>query len=1733
MQEKSFTLINKGMNRDLSISKAGESSAYENLNIRIEARDNDTLLSVTNEKGTKPITVTGSFIEGTLVGWNVLNNHIILFTHKDALTLNKLSFDFDDGGRWRVDAEHPVDVEVEVVWYEDEEQGYVHHFVIPVSGSHSQWIDGETGNDPIASQCELNLSDESETYAYYIDGDNIPESATRDIIYRVDISDTGSTATCSRLFLGNLGLDVNHPIESVTYFEAENIQKIYWLDGQHSLRFMNFMRSPMAGYQGDGDTEYTGFDSNSSISSHPDVTIEKDNSGNARQNGVIQYFITLYNKYGQESGIAWVSSLIYLSPIDRGGSPEETNNNRVILRVTDLDTSYTNFRVYSVFRSSLNGEQVAYIVDDGIVPASNGEEVVIIDDASHLEVIDASSILFKGSVSAIAGTLAHKDQTLFLGNLSRVKIDDSALKTAIQGTMFGKYVNDTFTQVPFEDGTTWESFRVGFHHSPKGVQAGIMSDVTTDIECPDTGDLYPYESQLSLQSNEISSFKGGEKYRFALVFFTKTGEASRAYWIGDKVNPLYPQFYTSGGKQKIRRVYAYCRVPRSVFNAAKECGYESMQLMMAEASYADRSIKAQGLLNPTMFNVWERYNNGVYTVPSWITRPRNAGFAWKHFQPVNNSTEVTGEIECNYWETDATPTADYQILNYDTDHPTYMEEFDGMDDADYIMVIYGVGCARSLFKGIEKFLGNVTVIKAIVKQPSAVQTLETLDFSNVIWDTNDEYEYKENGVVLFVLKKYYSGIFTGGGNRKGSRTDLYAQVTSYVLDRLHLSTRYTVDFDTQFNTWCGVAQSDPMLDPDGHYWNIQDTTTIGYTNNLVEPDDTLLNKPDKTADRWVRNNNQVSSDINYTPAYYHKHLMFVDENTLTLDSPELSEGLVSIDRNDGLKLRILGVAWQTSTTSDYIVEASHGKLSGQNLITKDFSSLDTLPKTNATRLGLTSWPLWEEYGLEVDDEAEHPADEDDYTSSDFKWGTNIVAYWLRLFGRTGTISGYDSPDGNKYSELHKKVFANLRYYYNNEYFSDYTGTSGQSALEYSLEDIRMCYDADQSAKGLKVEGQEQLHAGYVDSALSLPGSHKYPIVYSSSGSVGSDNPPSARKMNSKSIIPLTFTSGTHAVLSLPTVKDDTLMRYTQTILPYLQSTVDEGGVAVPIYHGVYSNKNRSSISPTHTGAVVPWLKYDSTLSYPYYDYKVAQDAFMINSDSENFQSADTVRPYSFIGELYCDYDSTPLTDPRYGGIHLAEAERNTYIPISARTLIGMPISTTITVYGFDGDTFIQRYDSLRTKPLGENENGIYDISSAIVETHINLDGRYDNQRGKKFIASTDETTFGKINPVYSQSNNELQYRAIDDSEATNDSYKTAITWSLEKKDLADIDEWTHVTLASSLLLDGDKGECSALRRFGNSLIAFQDKGISEILFNSRTQISTEEGVPIEIANSGKVDGKRYITTKYGCTNKWSIVEGKAGLYFVDNINKAFCAFNGEAVTNLSTKLGFESWFRANNSVRAWDASSASDNFIGFYDRIHSDVYLVNGDSTKDQPTIVYNEPLGVFTTFMSYGGVPMMTNVLDRFVSFKNGYLWLQNEGEYCKFFNTQYPFSMVYRVAPSPNDKVWTNLEYRADFFSNSVSSPEDPASAYGYYEPDVTFDSLRIGNEYQDTGAFTAPVAKKRFRIWRTQIPRAQVDGLNNPYGLDRIRNPWIHLKFMKFADANSNRLMQLHDITVKYFE
>lgn len=1801
-----------------------------------------------------------------------------------------------------------------------------------------------------------------------------------DRIYRIDYDpeDDQTQFVSTLLYEGELEFSTKHPIESVVHFETYAIQKIYWVDGEHVLRFMNFMAEPEERATWDDTT----FDSNRISGFGVDVLIKKDNSGETRANGVTQYILTYFNKHGQETGYVWMSDLVYLSPLDKGGAADGKNNNRVALTFSNLDTSFTHFRVYSIFRSSFNGQVVAYLVDER---KTSDDDVIVVDDGAHLELQDTTRLLYLGSQSVKAGTLEHKDNTLFLGDLQSVgKADYSDLEELLRNTLFVLHDDSK----GFQDGVDYESNCIQFVYSGPSRRTG--SDIL-DIPNVENSGNYPYISQLQYTSSQILSFKGGEKYRFALKFQMRDGTETDAFWIGDKENTYYPVMDTSGNV--INRICALCTLPYEVIDyLRKEGKYKTVRLCIAEASSADRSVKAQGIVNPTMFNTWERFRGRVYSYPSWITRVRGAEFANMHFQTVECADKTTGEIQCNYWKDGQDFYPYYQYKNYDT-APTYLRELCGGSDFDKLIIAYRVrykkddkmfggglynwtvgiltGGAISLTAGTimaalakakAEFVITAYIIK--IKMLDGSQTAldsvnnkffpiydkdvgshpdhndkkafnqfwtpygnDSVDSSKKNWYYYNEPRSNEPGDYLWraeltMVKVSGKTYFNKGRARSKVEERMKAEFLSLGLGR------YFPHSDI-FHQWCVRA-----INESNHTYYMNQQT---YKDNAFPvPYDSLrepyyainpveTNGTYPSQKRWVNKGDYSVSGVegDTSPAYYKKHLMFVDENVVTLDSPELNYEAVQMDGAD-YSFRIVGVAKMSSVISDYTVDASKSTVPGESLDKEIFSGN---VKGHNRIDGLVTWPLWKEYGLALKNSAmDDNVKDEDRTFSDYELTMQIVRYWLYMWQHSGCITGFTQtiddevsesdeegsgnakdlivPDG-KYSELKHKTWANLRYAYETMYLS--------SPKVMPVESIRTPLEFNTNMLRITVGDELKDYASNVQLNMLPPGDMKYPICYSGARPddtnklVTSDE---ARIYSSAPVL-LEYATKTHAVISFftndnyPVIKNgSTNYYYMQTILPRFFES-EEIAFDLKGETTIYDEESGVDVTYDVTGALLPWVKhyngehyihihrngndianpaysminyqdadvtnvlktsgtgvqfqryvevlqrageafedgsiyieihtgnvnqygqltsgarfivnvedaavsfdentgiytvsfsdprsigyadvdngYDETIgidysiamydsngivfnyigaadydiatnvisdkSYPYRDYIVNQDVLDNRSFFGN-KKLEEGDPYVFIGEIYVDYsDPAVRKDTRYGGISLSDVSGNRFINAGPAYPIDVD-GNSMDIVANQGDTYFQRFDSLRIKPYSSDAlNQVMDISSVMLETHINLDGRTDFQRGINELASIDTTTFGQINRVYSQKDNFVIKRDLDEDFNT-DSYRTSVTWTLPKADMASVDEWTHITLASTLKLDGDKGICNALRRFQNRLLAFQDKGISEIYFNAVTQLGTQEGVPIEIANSGKVTGKGYFTNTFGCTNKWSIVEGKAALYFVDNINKAFCSVvvgqRGQlGASDISTGKGFKVWFGNRNVVEPWRPYDFR-NIVSFVDEINSDVYLVRSSSDSESPCLVYNELLGEFTSFFDYSDVPMITNVKDRLVSFKNHRLWLQNEGAYCNFFGEQKDFWMHYRVTPDPyKDKIWTNLEYRADFYrvldedEDVLDIPERSFEddAYLAYQPDETFDYIRFWNEYQTTDideSYKADMDKK-FRIWRYQIPRARKEN-TNIYGLDRMRNPWLNIllkkKYTGSADETNQDLMQMHDMTVIYFE
>ena len=544
----------------------------------------------------------------------------------------------------------------------------------------------------------------------------------------------------------------------------------------------------------------------------------------------------------------------------------------------------------------------------------------------------------------------------------------------------------------------------------------------------------------------------------------------------------------------------------------------------------------------------------------------------------------------------------------------------------------------------------------------------------------------------------------------------------------------------------------------------------------------------------------------------------------------------------------------------------------------------------------------------------------------------------------------------------------------------------------------------------------------------------------------------------------------------------------------------------------------------------------------------AKQIYEWTAGSGEFDPAASAGKVSIV-EIRRDYDKNVI----FGGTTTDAFQAATWIPCGPVVDVN-PNQDTIIEFKW-GDTYFQRYECLKTYSYTpEDINQVIEIGSFMLETRTNIDGRYDRNRGMTSNLTVSPQNFNLINPVYSQMDNFFSYKILPEDDYKNKNFANQVTWTKIKESGAEIDLWTNITLASVLELDGTCGQLNKLIRFSDQLIAFQDTGISQILYNENAQISTTEGVPVELGNSGKVTGKKYYTNTVGCSNKWSISRTPAGLYFLDSNDKSIYIFGGD-LSNLSGKMGFNTWCKNNipSATVKWcppyeenGEEKGFDNFVTYYDRINQDVLIINKETA-----LAFSEKVGAFTSFYDYGNTPYFCNLEDTGIWLKSNnnatVIWKHQAGDYCRFFDVNKSYSITLVGNPEPQtDKIFTNMEFRACIDGESLSAlPFDSLETWDEYQHGIANLSIKSGlgktqHHLQDVNS-TASLNRK-FRMWRCDIPRDNypltggVD-IDTEKGiarytrkpLDRMRNSWIYIKLKKDAAVDNTSTNPVTKVTL----
>lgn len=852
----------------------------------------------------------------------------------------------------------------------------------------------------------------------------------------------------------------------------------------------------------------------------------------------------------------------------------------------------------------------------------------------------------------------------------------------------------------------------------------------------------------------------------------------------------------------------------------------------------------------------------------------------------------------------------------------------------------------------------------------------------------------------------------------------------------------------------------------------------------------------------------------------HSHQFFVDSSIVTMHSPEFEfdDSFKTLDLNS-YKFRIIGFVPITSHQGDIDIITSKGSRGKQEDSVDGFSGWDTVgfyksikSKTNYSRYGghvlcsgvfyrdFYTYQGYKRWSIPKYDSnfnlinKDHP-----YVNIWLNDSINsITGYHIFPFHCSGNITNNPEDDDN-YNTLQYKKLSNIRYSYGNIYIEN------DNLNDIPITSTKLFYSEQNQLLRIKDYNDNQVfYSGNVDTIITpkFLDNNDYTVK---NGSFRRESPHLGyyyinndtigyKTLNLTQVEQLAYSLSNEGNIQT----DPIIMRYKST--PH----------AVISFKG---DANTQNILPTINGK----NSYSNDVWSNYKPFWQTSKSSYIKQQKPLYNFNNNISDYTglWLAELYYDIKEEDI----FGGKSTQAIANNKWNIAGEEVLLN---TSKVTLNYTEGDTYYQRYDNLKTYPWSMEEvNGITDVISFMVETRINLEGRYDYNKADKPHFHILPSNFNLINKAYTQKNNFFEYYGVDYDRVEVNKYPNLISWSKTKTAGELTDTWLNLNLSSTLDLDGNCGKITSLQNYNGQIFAFQEKAINQILYNEQTQISTSAGVPIEIANSGKVTGYRNYSNQVGCSNKWSICQTPNGLYFLDSLNKDLYKI-GESLSNLSSTNGFNTYLRSiPNIEKPWNPVY-NNSIKTSYDPINKEVLF----STYKE-TLSYSEQLQSFMSFYDFKAEYMNTLKGDTYILGKPhsaNYtvmtpIYQYQSGKYNYQDKRQKSYYVEFIANPDPlNDKIFNVLEFRSDSWDDN-----------NILQNFKSFNKLTINNEYQEAYSplETNKNLKKRFRIWKAQIPRQNRD--NSPLQ-NRIRNTWAKIRLESTAD-NKNLNTVLHDITVHY--
>jgi hypothetical protein len=381
------------------------------------------------------------------------------------------------------------------------------------------------------------------------------------------------------------------------------------------------------------------------------------------------------------------------------------------------------------------------------------------------------------------------------------------------------------------------------------------------------------------------------------------------------------------------------------------------------------------------------------------------------------------------------------------------------------------------------------------------------------------------------------------------------------------------------------------------------------------------------------------------------------------------------------------------------------------------------------------------------------------------------------------------------------------------------------------------------------------------------------------------------------------------------------------------------------------------------------------------------------------------------------------------------------------------------------------------------------------------------------------------------------------------------------------DSWSKFRISSFKDLDPSYGSLTSLKALRDNVLFIQEEGMGALSINPRAIVTTSDSIATELGTSEGIQRYDYISTESGSKHQLSIVTSENSLSYYDVVNNRWMMFTSGkegGLVSLGEAKGFQSLFlnlfEDNTNFQNYDRPYVEGGVVGYYDTTHREFYLTFHGLLC--PELIYPEiPQDLVNTnfYVTPGGnlyqaagdfnvvfsqakfststvLQLYQSMLisdvelqrgnsitltwsEKKQSFNDTYdhrpflyfgdnkntfsssplstdrCFIHNHGRYGEFYDVTYPFEISLIVNgkdDKPMNKILAYTEYNA-IAKKGMSILQDK-----------TFDTMRVHNDYQDSGVLDLDALpdnsehERRFRKWRFNMPLDEVSK-------DYIRGPW----------------------------